>query len=278
MRAQGAGNISGDAADPASGPIFTTDFAARGLCRPAGLSSSGRMKILVRSLLILGSLLAASPLPAADVFEGKVTLGFKSGREKEMIIDYAMKGGLVRIEPQGAGAEGAAMIFDPGKREMIVLMAGEEMYLTMPLSAAVTAAGGKAAAVENTGQIERTGKTETILGYPCEQFIHRDKSQTTEIWATEKLGTFMGLGGDNPMEGMMGGRGAKKSGGGWEQALKGMSGFFPLRVISSDAKGKDSFRLETRSIQPGTLPASLFAPPPGFKKFALPGLGGLLGG
>lgn len=239
------------------------------------------MKNFVQTVLLLGGLLAASSLVAANVFEGKVTLGMKSAKEKEMVIDYAMKEGLVRMEPKMAEAAGSAMIFNWEKKEMTVLMPEQSMYMVMPLNQGQGRPGAPMPEREPTGKIEKTGKTETILGYLCEQLIYTDKDTATEMWVTEKLGTFMGLGGGggNPMGGMMGGgRGSKKSGdAAWEQALKGMTGFFPLRVISKDGKGKEVFRLEAKAIEPGSLPASLFAPPAGYQKFAMPSFPGMGG-
>jgi hypothetical protein len=74
---------------------------------------------------------------------------------------------------------------------------------------------------------------------------------------------------------MMGGRGASASQGGkWEQLLKG-TGNFPLRVISSDASGKEVFRLEATKITPGALPDSEFAPPEDYRPLSIPGMGGM---
>lgn len=262
--------------------------ASGGLCRGGILSAWARMKHFAPKVLLLGGLLAASSLLAVDVFEGKVSLGFKSGREKEMVVDYAMKDGLVRMEPKLADAGGSAMIFDWAKKEMTMLMPEQRMYMVMPLNQGQPRPGGEVQEHAPAGKIEKTGKTETILGYLCEQLVYTENNAVTEMWVTEKLGAFMGISGGGPgdggmggmMGGMMGGgRKAKKSAdAGWEEALKGMKAFFPLRVISKDAKGKESFRLEAKSIEPGSLPSSLFAPPAGFQKFSMPGFGGMMGG
>ena len=107
----------------------------------------------------------------------------------------------------------------------------------------------------------------------------KDKGTVTEMWVADGLGTFMGLGsgggGGNPMAGMFGGGGKKSANAAkWEEALKGKGGF-PLRVISRDAKGKQSFKMEATKIEPGSLPDSLFAPPAGYEKFAMPDFGSM---
>jgi hypothetical protein len=96
---------------------------------------------------------------------------------------------------------------------------------------------------------------------------------------------FMGLGqqgGGGGMFGGGGGGGGGMFGGGhksanaskWEEALKGKGGF-PLRVISTDAKGKQAFKMEATKIEPGNLPDSLFVPPAGYQKFQMPDFGGM---
>ena len=60
----------------------------------------------------------------------------------------------------------------------------------------------------------------------------------------------------------------------WEEALKGKGGF-PLRVITRDAKGRDSFKMEATKIEPGSVPDSMFSPPAGYQKFEMPDIGSM---
>lgn len=210
---------------------------------------------------------------SAMAFEGRMTLAMKSSKDKgkEMVMAYAIKEGLVRIEPQMAEAKGTAMIMNWAKREMIMLMPEQQMYMTMPIKEPKEATP---AAGSSDQKVEKTGKTATILGYLCEQYIAHDKQgNTVEMWVTDKLGTFMGLGnGGGPMSGKRGGGGGGQA---WEELVKGKEGFFPLRVIVHDTKGQESFTMETKQIQAGSLPDSLFVPPEGYQSFAMPDMGGL---
>lgn len=214
-------------------------------------------------------------LPAAT-FEGKVTLGMKSGKDKEMIVEYTLKEGFARMEPKIEGAEGMGSIIDWRKMEMIMLMGEQRMYMVMPLKGAMK--GATEAAGAHDAKVEKTGETEAILGYLCEKYVTSDGKDTVEMWVTDKIGTFMGLqsGGGNPMAGMFGGGGKKK--GGWEEAVKNKENFFPLRVVGKNAKGKETFRMETKSVEPGSVPASAFTVPEGFQKFQMPNLGDLFKG
>lgn len=231
------------------------------------------MKSILRSFagVSLGLVAALS----AAAFEGKVSLGVKSNRDAEQVIDYAMKGTRVRMEPKMTGAGGAAMIMDWEKQEMTVLMTEQQMYMVMPLKKPQAAARAQQNAPEQ--KIEKTGRTEKILGYTCDEYVTSEGGQTTEMWITEELGSFGGLGGGNPMGGMMGGGQKSAVPSSWERALQGKKGAFPLRVVSRDAKGKETFRLEAKKIEPGTLPDTLFAPPAGFQKFAMPAMPGFSG-
>jgi hypothetical protein len=223
--------------------------------------------------LLFGTSLALS----AAAFEGKVSLAMKGGREAEQIIDYAMKGPCVRLEPKIAGAGGTAMIMNWEKQEMTMLMPEQQMYMVMPLKSSPAAAAAQKASAQQ--KVEKTGRTEKILGYTCDEYVTTEGDTTTEMWITEELGSFAGLGGGNPMAGMMGGgRGAPAPKSSWENVLQSKKGAFPLRVVSRDGKGRETFRLEARKVEPGTLPDSLFAPPAGFQKFSMPMMPGMANG
>ena len=167
-----------------------------------------------------------------------------------------------------------AMIMDVAKQEALMLMPDQQMYMVMPMKKAVETAMEKAGV--DTADVEVTGKTETILGYKCSQILVKDKGTVTEVWAADGLGAFMGLGGGNPGGGMFGG-GKPANAAKWEQALKGKGGF-PLRVITRDGAGKQTYKMEATKIEAGSLPNSLFSPPEGFQKFDMPNMGGMFKG
>jgi hypothetical protein len=226
------------------------------------------MKFLSRFLAV-GALLTAVQAFAASTFEGKVSLAITAERGRTMNMDYSLKGQKVRMDMSAEGNL-VSSIMDTAKMEMLMLMPDQQMYMVMPMKQKVEQAMEKAGV--NTADIEVTGKTETILGYKCNQILVKDKGLVTEVWAAEGLGAFMGLSGGGPMGGgMMGG--GKPASAKWEEALKDKGGF-PLRVITRDAKGKESFKMEATKIQPGSLPDSQFTAPAGYQKFSMPGMGG----
>ena len=236
------------------------------------------MKLLSRFLAV-GALLTAVSSFAAGPFEGKVSLTVTAERGRAMNMDYSLKGQKVRMDMNAEGNQ-VTSIMDTTKMEMLMLMHEQQMYMVMPMKKPVEQAMEKAGV--GTADIEVTGKTETILGYKCNQIIVKDKGTVTEMWVAEGLGAFMGLGGGGPMGGGGGMFGGGHQGGGpksakWEEALKGKGGF-PLRVISRDAGGKQTFKMEATKIEPGSLPDSQFSAPAGYQKFSMPDMGGMFKG
>jgi hypothetical protein len=231
------------------------------------------MKPLLR-LLAVGTLLLSAVSSYAAAFEGKISLSMsaeKKGRTQAM--DYSIKGQKLRIDMNAEGNQ-VATIMDMEKLEMIMLMPSEKMYMVHPIQKPLEKAAEKAG--QSTADIEVTGKTEVILGYTCNQVFIKDKGTVTEAWLAEGLTGFQGMGapggGGGPFGGKKNANAAK-----WEEALKGKGGF-PLRVISRDAKGKETFKMEATKVEPGPLPDSMFAPPADFQKFQMPNLGNLMKG
>lgn len=232
------------------------------------------MNLVTRLLAVAGLLTAV--IGHAAAFEGKVSLALTSGKGKgqAQVLDYSIKGSAVRID-MSADGQSFASIMDLQKMEMLMLMPSEQMYMVMPIKEKMEQAMDKA--FENDATVQKTGRTETILGYKCAEYVAKDRDTTTEIWVAEGLGSFMGLGnggGGGAMGGMMGG---KKKSGGWEEKFKGKPGF-PLRVVSHDAKSRETFRMEATKVEPGNLPASLFQAPAGWQKFQMPNMGDMLKG
>jgi hypothetical protein len=230
------------------------------------------MKTLRWLTLLLGTFVLAAGLSAKD-FEGmirlKMTSPDKSARssngDSSVFMNYYLKGGLIRVEMDGANGQAFGSIIDPVKREITILMPGQKMYMVRPMPEPKKPDGPASPA--NNVEFIRTGETETILGYKCEKIIVKSKDGDAEIWGAEGLGTFRSMGGRNPM-----GRPAPKSD--WEAAMA-EHGFFPLRMLSHDKSGKEQMRMEAVAIDPKSPDDSLFAPPADFQKFEMPGFGGM---
>jgi hypothetical protein len=220
------------------------------------------MKKLLPLLLAFALPIAAS---AAD-FEGKVTMKMTGPRGAPQELVFSLAKGLSRIDVDLGPDRAAAMIFDPAKQEMTILMPEQRMYMVQSLANPQV----EAAAQRAEGTVEKTDEHEKILGYDCVKYVSKSADTTTEIWGTDQLGTFAGLGGGNPMGGFGGRRGGPPAGmaaPGWENAFRGKD-FFPLRVISKDTAGKETFRMEATSVEKQAIPASTFTPPADYRNMS----------
>ena len=231
------------------------------------------MKPLSR-FLALGALLFTSVSFAADTFTGKIDMQMTSAKEKPMVWVYSIKPDATRMDMQG---QPMSMIMTPAKKEMTILMHEQKMYMTHTLDVEEIASK-QAEKTEKTTDIEDTGKTEVICGYKCNQFLVKDGKTVTEMWLAEDLhGSFMSGGsggGGGGMGGMFGKRQNSGAAAKWEKALKGKSGF-PLRVVTLDGKGKETFRMEATKVEKGGVSDADFLPPKDYQKFQMPNLGDL---
>ena len=227
------------------------------------------------STLLIGSVLLFPHLLPAETFEGKVTMKVTDAKGTTVPLTFNLKEGFSRIDVDAGPGKSASMIMDLTKKEMTMLIPQQRMYLVQPLTLPAAAATAGVPDPSPDVSFEKTAETQKILGYDCVKFIAKTKDSTTEIWTTDQLGTFLGMGGG----GMMGGRRGGPPGAGsqpWAQALAGKK-FFPLLVVTRDASGKETSRMEATAVDKQSLPASLFAPPEGWQNLGdmMKGMGGM---
>jgi hypothetical protein len=209
-----------------------------------------------RALLALKLGLLAPLVASAADFEGKVTMKVTGQRGVPPEMNFSIKKGFSRIDMNVGEGQSAAMILDQAKEQMTIIMPAQKMYMIQPVPKPNEAMGANS---KDDVKLEKTGEKEKILGYDCEKYLAKSKEGVTEIWLTDQLGMFMGMGGGNPM-GNMGGRRGGSATQAWEEALRGKDSF-PLRVTTKSADGKDSFRMEATAIKKESIPDSLFVPP-----------------
>lgn len=232
------------------------------------------MKKLTTTLLGLALLFPA--LASAADFEGVVALSITGAQDRVMPMTFSIKPGFTRIDMNAAGGRFGGMIMDQKKQEITILMPQQRMYMTQPIP---QQAVDQANQTVEQADVQQTNDHEKILGYDTTKYVAKSKDGTTEIWVTDQLGTFLGLGPNRPM-GPMGH--ARPSGGAaghaWEKAFKGKEAF-PLRVITTDASGNQTFKLEATDVQKKQLPDSLFQVPSDFKDIGamMRGMGGMPG-
>jgi hypothetical protein len=233
---------------------------------------------LRRGLIVSAfALLTSLTVSAADTFEGRVHMEITSSKKKDVMgLDYSMKEGKLRLDPQIAQNAGHGMggiIFDMQAKEMIILMDmnGRKMFMRRAIPQPTTTDSGHVSAAGHTmSPPVATGRTETIAGYPATEYkMTGEKGEVVELWLAKGLGPFMSFGGGNPM---MGGRGGTPPAG-WENFARDGNAF-PMRVVTHSADGAETMRMEVKSVEKTSLPDSLFSTD-GYSEFSIPGMGGM---
>jgi len=213
-------------------------------------------------LFASGLVIAAAPSPARKAkipaFEGTAKIQFTHERVGTHIVNYSVKDSRLRTEFQVSESAHAVAIADLFNDEVLVLLPGQPLYVTMSLEDSAELAFGHGV---DEVVIEKTRARQKILGYRCTKYIARHKNDSFEIWATEQLGSFMGL----SLE-----RDGAKFQPAWLDAFIG-KGFFPMRVHSLPGSS-NALSMETIAVQRESLPETLFTPPAGYRKFNMGGI------
>ncbi|BET67583.1 hypothetical protein ASA1KI_25010 [Opitutales bacterium ASA1] len=216
------------------------------------------MKTFLTTLLAL--LVVSSGF--AKTFEGVVRFNVTSGKRSQE-MEYAIKGERMRMTMQAEKGQQFGGIFDGKTGEIIVLMPEQKMYMVF--------GGVKEMVAEHTTAdvtVEKTGRSETIAGHRCDEYLVKDKDSTIEMWAASGLGSFV------PFADVQKNRGKTP---GWAQSMIEKN-LFPLRTIQKDRRGRVVAQTEAISVDQRTLEAALFEVPAGYQRFQLPNLGNLLKG
>ena len=250
---------------------------------------SCRMKISIRSLLSFVALAALMSAPAsAKEFEGKVTFQNTVGKKLTTRLNY-MKGGMIRVETiapapeaESAKAESAkavkpkrrarggegdgpgVMILNVPAKQSITLMPEQKQYMVMEFDPAKLAATAKD--MVNATEPVKTGRSEKICGYSCDEYTMTANNDTIQMWIAEGFGTaaFFSSGG---------GRGGSQPSA-WENIAR-EKGWFSLRNVTLDKKGVEKSRLEATAVEKGHLDDELFKPPADYTEFKMPSISGL---
>ena len=206
------------------------------------------------AIVLTALLLTATPIVTAaaeELFEGIIHLKMSDSGES-VKMRYLIKPKQMRMEIE-AGGRISVMIQDYGNKKFYNLMPEMKQYMEIPMMDD----GGRGGDAKEPMPV-KTGKTEKILGYDCEQYMVKDPQGTTEVWLTKDF---------YPVEGL-------------SQRMNGSS-FTPFRMITYDPSGKEMSRQEVTKIEKKKLADSLFKPPADYKKLEIempPGMRGMPGG
>jgi hypothetical protein len=212
---------------------------------------------------------ATAPAQVEGQIDMKMT---RSSEGKRMGVLYSMfvKGDLLAAKTNGGGMglKTGKFIFRGDKKTLWVIDDEKKSCLEIPLTGDEKSPKGRTKKdIERAARvkIEKTGKTDNLLGYPCSEWITEDEGKVTHIWGTSRLGNiYDGL--MKSFEKMNPGLEENRMEG-WEGELAKMK-IFPVKIVSI----KEGDTLETQevtNIDSRSVPASMFEIPSGYKKEAL---------
>jgi hypothetical protein len=213
------------------------------------------MKLSFLTLCCVVAAIAVSPvLTFAGTFEGIIT--FQSTRDgAQTTMTYSVKGNQTRIDiPAAAGHPSTVMLVDGATNKKTVFFEQMKAYMEHDMASSTATAAAHPPV--------NTGKTETILGHPCEIWEgESSEGMTVQLWlATDFQATFAVTG-------------APSSKGGETPAARFMreQHRFPLRFVEHSGT-KEVNRTEAIKIEPKSISAGLFVVPDGFKKMDMHGM------
>ena len=208
--------------------------------------------------------LITSSIFAQATFEGSVKIKMTADDES-FFMDYFIKADNMRME-MNSGEE-VAFIVSGGNSLVLMLQQKTYMDLNNPMFKQIP---GMSNMEDDDNSLEpfdinkyRTGKTKSILGYGCEQWIINEDTDDEEVeaWVTDELGNFMFM--KNPMGGDVTPN--------WGSSLKG-KGFFPMLVITKDEDGEETSKFEVVNVDQKSLNNDLFSAPSDFEELKIPGM------
>lgn len=210
-------------------------------------------------VLALCFILMSSMALAAKPFQGKVAFTFSSGDSEGTITMFA-KGQKVRMDPSMKEMEQKVwMVLNNGSKEITLVMPDQSMYMTLALDMAKKMAGAAVPGLSAEGKrFENkptpTGKTKTIHGHECHQYILNVDGDNLEMWVAHTLGTFpemMGV----PIPQYIG---------------KEDFAFFPLEISGKDKDG-ETFVMKVTELSVSVPSDDTFTPPANYQKLSMGG-------
>jgi len=213
------------------------------------------MKRVLTILLFVALASGCKKKGFGGTFEGEITLHTTRAGSAGQDMVVRAKGDKLRFDmPAPDGKSSSSAVYDPSANKLTMLMDAQKAYMDMDFSSPT--------AVPNTdpktSAVDKTGKTETIAGFDCEDWTVKDPSgKRTDVCMAEGLAFF-------DLEGV-------RSGGGpsWNKDLRDKK-YFPLRSVEYDKDGKEVSRSEVTKIDAKKLDDALFTVPKDYTKVAAP--------
>ncbi len=207
-----------------------------------------RTPVILIALAIVIAILSFPSHLNAQKFEGTVEFTVTTD-QGTMPMTYMIKGGDVRVEMEGRPGMKAIFLIDAKENKTIMVIDAMKMYMESPVPQ-----------LPDTGEskvtFKKTGKTQKLLGYDCEEYLVTDGEHQTSVWITDKLGTFELF--------RMGGGRQRSRVEAWQKEIGNKGGFPLLAVTKSGDKEVSTFK--ATKVEQKSLDEALFKIPEGYQK------------
>ena len=221
----------------------------------------------MKRLLFVIPLFLICALPARAQFEGQIDIKVttnEGSEARESNISLFLKNDMVASQVTGAGGESrrGRFIVRPDKKVLWIVNDDRKMVFEQSLENNTPSDSTSKPEQRPKPDITKTGKTATILGYSCDEYVSKNEDGETSIWCTSKLGNvFEGLA--NSMGQMTRSR-MRRGGPDWKSEFVDKN-LFPLKSVTTK-DGKISSTQEVTKIDQRILDASTFEIPEDYKK------------
>lgn len=137
------------------------------------------------SLLAFVLLAGVAQAQFEGIVESKNITTDETGTAQEFLMTMYIKKDMVRIETKSSVMPGSTMIYRNDLRRIWMINPDDQTYfeISQDEKPAQLYGGGTTAGYS----VKRTGKTKTIAGYACEQFIIKRETEETQLWGTKRL-------------------------------------------------------------------------------------------
>jgi hypothetical protein len=178
----------------------------------------------------------------------------------ETTMNYSVKGTRTRMDVKSD--EEVSIIFTDDK--LLMILHSQKMFMEYPKQMIEMMMndmddGNTDSGIDNIEKY-KTSEKNTILGYECTKWTYKDENGTSEVWATDELGSFLFF--NNPMQ-----KGKSSL-----FDLFNNTPFFPLFIKATDNNGELVVKFEATEVIKKNLDESYFSAPQGFQKMTVPGM------
>jgi hypothetical protein len=200
-------------------------------------------------------------------FEGEIDMKItanEGGQSRETNISMLIRNELMsaRMNSEGAPVRAARIILRGDRKLVWIIDDRRKVVIERSLEANQQPDSMKHEESTSKPNIRKTGKTETLLGYPCEEWVVTGEEGETSVWCNSKLGDLYK--GFSKSLGEIGKMRMRRSTPDWRDDFIDRN-LFPLKAVTTK-DGKVKSTQEVTKIEQKKIAGQVFEFPEDYKK------------